>query len=307
MMNFSAYKFSVVIPVYNRENVLGQAIKSVINQTFDNFELIIVDDCSTDNSVRIVKEFNDKRIKIYQLDKNYGAAMARNYGVGKAQGEYISFLDSDDYFENDFLEKTINKVDNSREGVGFWYTGLIYHENKKNIFFYWDVKRYKTPYLTFLHDLKIGSGAGITIKKKIFEEINGFNVNLPAAEDTDFFLRLSKISDFEGVEYHLVNVVKTGNDRLSKNYIKIALSYNIFIKEHLMTISKHTKLKIKFYYKLMWLNFHLENKEIANYWFKLLKNEGLVTSKIKFTFLIYNYLPLRFSSIIHNQISRFKI
>ena len=92
---------SVIIPTYNRKHVLTKAIQSVINQTYQSLELLIIDDGSTDGTEKAVKEFSDSRIRYFRYECNMGVAAARNVGVKEATGEYIAFLDSDD----EWLEK----------------------------------------------------------------------------------------------------------------------------------------------------------------------------------------------------------
>jgi len=104
--------FSVIIPTYNRANLLPRPIKSVLNQTYQNFELIIVDDCSTDNTEEVVKAFFDERIKYFKHKKNKGVLGARNTGFKLAKGKYIAFLDSDDEFLPQALETTVSKFIN---------------------------------------------------------------------------------------------------------------------------------------------------------------------------------------------------
>jgi len=91
-------KVSVIIPTYNRAHLIGRAIQSVLNQTYQDFELIVVDDGSTDNTNEVIKEFSqkDKRILYIKHDKNKGGSAARNTGIKAARGEYIAFQDSDD-------------------------------------------------------------------------------------------------------------------------------------------------------------------------------------------------------------------
>ena len=104
-------KISVIVPVYNVEKYLRQCLDSVINQTFSDIEIICINDGSTDNSLRILEEYSKKDNRIVLLNqKNSGAGVARNKGVELAKGEYIQFLDSDDYFEPDLLEKMLNKA-----------------------------------------------------------------------------------------------------------------------------------------------------------------------------------------------------
>ncbi len=102
--------FSVIIPTYNRESFLFLATNSVLNQSFQDFELIIVDDGSTDNTKELLKSLKDPRIKIFYQD-NKGVSSARNKGISESFGEFICFLDSDDQFNNSKLEKAKEVID----------------------------------------------------------------------------------------------------------------------------------------------------------------------------------------------------
>lgn len=107
------YKVSIIIPIYNVEQYLAQCLDSVINQTYKNIEIICVNDCSLDNSFRILDEYskNDKRIKIINRENNGGLSAARNTGLDNASGKYIYFLDSDDWIDLDYIEKMLNAAD----------------------------------------------------------------------------------------------------------------------------------------------------------------------------------------------------
>lgn len=100
---------SIITPVYNAARFIGETIESVINQSYQNWELILVNDCSTDNSVQIIEEWmnQDSRVTLYQLSENGGAAVARNKGLELAKGEFIAFIDSDDYWHKEKLTKQI--------------------------------------------------------------------------------------------------------------------------------------------------------------------------------------------------------
>ena len=101
---------SIITPVYNSQDYLEETILSVLNQTYSNWELLLIDDCSTDNSYEIIKKYleKDKRIKYLKNDKNSGPAITRNRGIKEAKGEYIAFLDSDDLWYENKLERQIN-------------------------------------------------------------------------------------------------------------------------------------------------------------------------------------------------------
>lgn len=294
--------FSIIIPNFNRENTIIKSIESVLNQTYANFELIIVDDCSTDNSLKVISKIKDVRIKVFQLENNSGAAVARNFGIRKSSGGFISFLDSDDYLERKFLETTNQILSSSDPAVGFMWTGVRYHLTNKIIEESWEPIRKDSSYLTFLNDLHIGTGSGITVKRKVFDECGFFNENLLAAEDTEFFLRITKTFNYLFTKEVLMNVNKTGNDRMSNNFSNIGLSYNIFIVDHLAEIDKDQKLQKKYYYKMMWLNYHLADQKKARHFYKKIP-KGLRTKKIKTLKFLYEFLPLKHATYIHQKLS----
>lgn len=123
---------SIITPSYNTEKFIRETIKSVLNQSYKNWEMIIVDDCSNDNSVEIIKSFNDNRIKLFVNDTNIGAAMSRNYALRKASGKWIAFLDSDDIWDKDKLRKQIEFME--KNNYDFSYTNYIeIDENSKEI------------------------------------------------------------------------------------------------------------------------------------------------------------------------------
>lgn len=121
-------KFSIIIPIYNTEKYIERCINSVLNQTYDNYEIILINDGSTDNSQEIIKKYkNNKKIKIIN-QKNYGLSYSRNMGIKESKGNYILFLDSDDYYELDLL-KILNETINNQEIIKFGYKDL--KENKQ--------------------------------------------------------------------------------------------------------------------------------------------------------------------------------
>ncbi|MGV0947859.1 glycosyltransferase family 2 protein [Empedobacter falsenii] len=109
---------SIITPCYNSEKYIAETYDSIKSQNYNNWEWIIVDDCSSDKSVEIIQSFNDERIKLVIQSKNQGAAYARNLALNKAQGRFITFLDSDDLWLPNFLETTINYlIENNEELV----------------------------------------------------------------------------------------------------------------------------------------------------------------------------------------------
>ena len=111
---------SIITPSFNSGRFIQECIDSVLSQTYDNWELLIVDDYSTDNSLQIIKKYNDKRIQLIELDGNVGAAEARNVAIRQAKGKYIAFLDSDDLWEPQKLEKQISFME--KEDIAFSFS-----------------------------------------------------------------------------------------------------------------------------------------------------------------------------------------
>ena len=121
---------SIIVPVYNAEKFLEDTIKTVQNQTYKNWELLLVDDCSTDDSTKIIKSAGeqDERIKLIELKENSGAAIARNTGIEKAKGRYIAFLDADDLWNIEKLTKQIKFM--QEKELEFTFTGYEFVDEK---------------------------------------------------------------------------------------------------------------------------------------------------------------------------------
>ena len=123
-------KISVVIPTYNRAHLIKKAINSVFEQTYQDFEIVIIDDGSKDNTEEIVKSINDGRIRYIKHEKNKGEAGARNTGIENSKGEYIAFLDTDVTWSKDKLEKQLNILESSPADVGVVFTGVEFIDYK---------------------------------------------------------------------------------------------------------------------------------------------------------------------------------
>jgi len=106
---FHVFMFSIIIPLYNKANTIGKAIESVLAQTYGNYEIIVVDDGSTDNSCEVVSQYDDKNIRLIR-QKNAGVSAARNRGVSESRSEYVAFLDADDFWDTDYLEVQLRLI-----------------------------------------------------------------------------------------------------------------------------------------------------------------------------------------------------
>lgn len=182
MMNIS-----VVIPTYNRKELLKRSIDSVINQTIKPSEIIIVDDGSNDGTEEMVKKKYDSLKLIKQ--KNKGASAARNSGIKASSGEWICFLDSDDEWINDKLEKQIIAVANNSD-YKFFHSNEIWIKNGKRINQKKKHKKYGGDIFKKCLDMCRISPSSVLINKSIFEEIGFFNENLVVCEDYELWLRI---------------------------------------------------------------------------------------------------------------------
>src|SRR5699024_8533235 len=125
-MTYTEELVSIVMPSFNSENIIEDSINTVLNQTYSNWELLIVDDCSSDNTVEIARKIakKDKRIKIIELDKNSGAGIARNQAIKQAKGKFLAFLDSDDLWMSNKLERQINFMNENN----YYFTSTDFNE-----------------------------------------------------------------------------------------------------------------------------------------------------------------------------------
>ncbi|MBS5788574.1 MAG: glycosyltransferase family 2 protein [Clostridioides difficile] len=117
---------SIITPVYNSEQFLSETIESIQNQTYKNWQLLLIDDCSTDNSSKIIREYqeHDSRIKYIKLKRNSGAAVSRNKGLRCSEGRFVAFVDSDDLWNSRKLEKQVGLM--LKENIGFTFTSYRY-------------------------------------------------------------------------------------------------------------------------------------------------------------------------------------
>lgn len=292
--------FSVIIPTYNRKHIISNAINSILKQTCENWELVIVDDCSTDNSRELILGFNDKRIKYYKLEQNLGNAGARNVGIKKSKGEYIVFLDSDDEMMPDCLGNFFNLIKNKPDTKFAFGDYQVYDTLTK-------ITKKSTwkpdPSKSFLEELKIGTGCGIIVKKAVFEEVGYFDERLRVAVDTDWLIRLNKVVGFEYVPKIMMTIYAHGNDRVRNDKTELIKSYKIIVDKNRIEILNNKELIKKFYYKIQWLHYHQNLIQEGNkYGGRILRNKIIMVKSIVI-FLIFNVLPYKTAIKTHLKMS----
>lgn len=232
---------SVIIPTYGRNERLVEAIRSVIGQTYDNIELLIVDDGS---AVPVTETLDDvdftplNQVTFIRHDDNRGANTARNNGIRAATGEYIAFLDDDDYWDETKVEKQVNAFEQSPEKVGVVYTG----------------RQAKGPDGTtvtrptaagnvikpLLRGETFGQFSSVMVRSTAVDTAGLLDERFPAWQDREWFLRLAKHYHFEPIGETLTYRRTDLSDRISKNFEqKRDVAYPLFVEKHYAFAREH--------------------------------------------------------------------
>ena len=292
---------SVITPTYNRKDLLSRAIKSLLKQSYTNFESIIVDDASRDNTKQVVDSFTDERINYIRLFKNKGVSAARNEGIRKARGEIITFLDSDDEFLPDALEKIVDAFNSLKEAKAIFFDCI---NEKGKITGRWKVKN---TFATFPEYLcrKIYGEFLPALRREVFEN-EMFNEEM-RTNPKEFFGRVLKRY---GRIYHIPEICRiyhqeaphriTGKEHIFRNSLQTAHDLKIFIGEFKQDFLRFCPQRFYYYTYTIGKNYLLgkENKK-ARYFFKQCLDHHLnlkVLTKWVLTFgggSIYRYYFMR--------------
>jgi glycosyltransferase involved in cell wall biosynthesis len=195
------YSFSVFIANYNNEKYIATAIKSVISQTYQNWELVIVDDGSTDNSIQVIEPYlKDKRIKLIALDNNYGVGYSKKIGADNCQNDIIGVLDADDKIHEETLEIIVDAY-KKNPNCGFIYTSMYRCDSAlKNCKIDKRVGEIIPP-KTSLFNYKISMFR--TFLRETYQKTNGYDPHLKAAVDRDIIYKLEEVTDFKFINIPL--------------------------------------------------------------------------------------------------------
>lgn len=254
--------FSVIIASYNRASIVMRAINSVLSQTFANFEVIVVDDGSNDTTEKVVLSIQDKRIR-YVNQENKGVCAARNNGVSKAVGEYLVFLDSDDYASDNWLED-------------FYQTSLIYQTD----FIFCDMKRVdlntqkesivkaQDPYCQgIISESGLYMPGTFCVKPTFFKLVGGFDVNLKYAEFSEFSFSSAKKNPTKSFTKKLGLIYEasiTGGSKNAQNKIDSNL---YIIQKHPWFFKLYPHVLQLYYQNVGVAYFHLSNWAQARHFF----------------------------------------
>lgn len=223
-------RVSILIPTYNRETLILKALDSIFKQTFQDYEIMIIDDASTDNTEQVIKDLNHPRVRYFKLEKNGGQCIARNYGARQALGEFLAFLDSDDEWLPEKLEKQISLFDNGSERMGGAYglsytTDVIRGETSQDKV---DVHR-GDIHNEFLKGFCPPTPSMFVVKREAFEKVNGFDENLLTFVDLDLWMRISEFYDFDYVDEPVIIKYEQIGDQYVNNFGKRYRGYHLFM------------------------------------------------------------------------------
>lgn len=219
---------SIIMPSFNSEKYIGNAINSILNQTYSIWELIIVDDCSTDRTIEIILSFNERRIRLYKNEKNSGAAISRNWALREVKGKWIAFLDSDDIWHPEKLERQIKFMEEN--GYAFTFTDYQIQLNGRWL-----------PYINI--------GPDIVNKRKMYQYCYFSTITVMYDRDVVGLIQIENLRKNNDYAMWLQAVEKTNCYRLPK-----CLSYYI---KHDNSISSGSKLRlIRWHYILFHKGLH---------------------------------------------------
>lgn len=237
---------SVIIPTYNREDTIKYCLESVLNQTYSNIEIIIVDDCSSDKTIDIIKSYNDTRIKLIQLDQNSGAQKARNVGIKAATADWIALQDSDDEWLLDKLEKqvTILEKNNFNDYLVIHSDAILLDliNNERRLFNIPKVEG-ENVYPVLLSHSSPFFQAMLT-SKKAFEEIDYLDENVPSYQEWDTSIRLAKICEFIQMDEPTFIYYLHEGETISKSLKRDIEGYEYIINKFKKEIIKYCGKKI---------------------------------------------------------------
>jgi glycosyltransferase involved in cell wall biosynthesis len=231
---------SVVLPTFNRAQTLQLSIDSVLAQTYENLELLVVDDGSTDETASIVDRYDDPRVRYHRSSQNRGANAARNRGIRKSQGTIIAFQDSDDYWYPQKLERQLYALDNTTDSMAYCKIRRIFPDGTRRV--------YGKPFdeRMLLRSNFIGTPS-IVAHRTCFEH-GQFDEELPRRQDWEFCIRMMDYCKFYFVDEILVETSVSENS-ISQDSAALLMALRHILDKHYPRISQYPKALATFYFQ----------------------------------------------------------
>ena len=231
---------SIIIPAYNSQKYIKKTIESVLSQTYENFEILIIDDASSDETVHEIKKMGDQRIRIICNENNMGACASRNRGVSEAKGDYIAFQDSDDIWHVDKLEICMRTLEEKQCDVVF----SSYVLNDKMIEPRFNLNNSENKFLDHMKHFCIGTPT-IVAKRKVFIE-EKFDTNLPRLQDYEVMLRVLQRFNVYYIDRPLVYRYLQ-MDGITANHQKGIDAFNYIFMKYAQVIENNKSIQARLY------------------------------------------------------------
>ncbi len=217
-MNPSAPVVSVVIPTHNRSALLGRAVASVLTQSYEDIEAIVVDDASTDDTSDVVKSFDDPRVRYLRHEANKYASAARNTGSEAAIGRYIAYVDDDDEWLPHKLTKQVELIEKAPREVGMVYCWLDYLDVEGQIVAHLHPSLRGRVFGQVLDKQRLGNSSTLLVRREVFDAVGGFDEALPRGNDGDFIRRVALRYSVDVIPEVLVKVhIGHGSARITSS------------------------------------------------------------------------------------------
>jgi len=204
---------TVVIPAYNAERFIADTLRSVQSQTFRDFEVVVVDDGSTDRTAAIVDAFGPPVQRVHQ--RNGGVSRARNAGIGSARGRFIAFLDADDLWDPFKLEAQVTLL-KARTELGFCYTGVRHIDGEGRVSSVKPARDHLDLCRTLLLESSVIAISSVVVRRELVEQSGGFDPDFSQCADWDFWIRMSRLAQYAAVTAPLVGY-RTAPGNMSSN------------------------------------------------------------------------------------------
>ena len=223
---------SVIMPTFNQGDFIGAAIESVIGQTHANFELVIVNNHSTDHTEKVITAYSDPRTRYYKFKNHDIIAASRNFGIRKARGKYIAFLDSDDQWLQGKLEKQVRLME-SDENLALSYVlfGRLHPDGRISGTFPHPEKRIRGSIFRDLYLLNMVANSGAMVRKSVFDRIGMLDENpkLVGVEDADMWLRISRAYRVDFVPDDMLLLYRVGDNNRYYKKIKEKMQRRLYL------------------------------------------------------------------------------
>ncbi len=223
---------SVIIPTYNRAHIIERAIRSVLNQTYSNLEICVVDDASTDNTAEVVTAIHDPRLRYIRLTQNQGGGGARNVGIEATSGRYVAFLDSDDEWLPPMIERLLTYLMQADRRVGAVYCDYYVYDDVQQ-----QISLTRSPMYTgreVYPQLLNGWTQALStflLRRCPLVAVGMFDPRLPRMQDYELWVRLSQICDFHAIDEPLVIKHEFASAQTSRNLTAINRALDIFMSQ----------------------------------------------------------------------------